>query len=115
MLVDSGAKSSSETGDKQPSPPIRTLGTVSTAPTPTGTATSAPGGRKLTPSPAPSTHISDDGDHRPAASSLDLPTLAEGESANCAKSIVTLAGVENASAEYVVPKVLLPWPEWIQQ
>jgi hypothetical protein len=36
-----------------------------------------------------------------------------GEAANCAKSIVTREGCERAVKGYVVPKVGLPWPEWI--
>jgi hypothetical protein len=34
--------------------------------------------------------------------------------ANCAKSFVTREGVESVVKRYVVPKVGLPWPEWIK-
>jgi len=33
---------------------------------------------------------------------------------NCAKKIVTREGVERRGRVYVVPKVGLPWPEWIK-
>jgi hypothetical protein len=33
---------------------------------------------------------------------------------NCAKSFVTREGEERLSEGYVVPKVGLPWPEWIK-
>ena len=33
---------------------------------------------------------------------------------NCAKSFVTREGVERVVKGYVVPKVGLPWPEWIK-
>jgi hypothetical protein len=36
------------------------------------------------------------------------------ENANCAKSFVTREGVESVVKRYVVPKVGLPWPEWIK-
>jgi hypothetical protein len=42
--------------------------------------------------------------------------LAKGDTAaaNCAKSFVTREGFEKAFKRYVVPKVGLPWPEWIK-
>ena len=50
----------------------------------------------------------------PIVSHHDTIKWFEAIPANCAKSFVTREGVERAVKGYVVPKVGLPWPEWIK-